>query len=86
MEIIHLADIGDIYNIFTGHDMNEFIVRRRQGSTTYFFSSMRDPIVKVGLSGFLQDMSNPLYLGHPLHERQTKGYADEYVGTVLSIL
>ncbi|KXN84411.1 Neurofibromin, partial [Leucoagaricus sp. SymC.cos] len=47
VEIIHLADIGDIYNIFTGQDMNEFIVRRRQGSTTYFFSALRDPIVKA---------------------------------------
>jgi neurofibromin 1 len=44
-----LADIGDIYNIFTGQDMNEFIVRRRQGSTAYFFSNLRDPIVKVHL-------------------------------------
>lgn len=47
VEIINLADIGDIYNIFTGQDMNEFIVRRRQGSTSYFFSHLRDPIVKA---------------------------------------
>jgi len=49
VEIIILADIGDIYNIFTGQDMDEFIVRRRQGHTSYFFSRLRDPIVKVCL-------------------------------------
>ncbi|KXN87068.1 Neurofibromin [Leucoagaricus sp. SymC.cos] len=47
VEIIHLADIGDIYNIFTGQDMNAFIVQCWQDSMTYFFSALCDPIVKA---------------------------------------
>lgn len=47
-EIIPLKDISDVYNVSTGHDSYEFIVRKlRQGVTLYFSSSQRDTIVKV---------------------------------------
>lgn len=47
-EIISLADISDVYNVSTGHDANEFIIRKiRHGTTLYFTSPMRDAIVKV---------------------------------------
>lgn len=45
-EIILFSDIGDVYNISTGHEPNEFIVRRsRYGGTLYFSSLERDVIV-----------------------------------------
>ncbi|PVG03445.1 hypothetical protein CPB86DRAFT_723065 [Serendipita vermifera] len=45
-EIILLSDIGDVYNVATGHDTNEFIVRRsRYGGALYFSSHDRDTIV-----------------------------------------
>lgn len=45
-EIILLSDIGDVYNVSTGHEANEFIVRRsRYGGTLYFSSLERDAIV-----------------------------------------
>lgn len=48
-EIIPLADISDVYNIATGRDANEFIIRKiRHGTTLYFTSQARDAIVKVG--------------------------------------
>ena len=48
-EIIALADISDVYNVSTGHDANEFIIRKiRHGTTLYFTSLDRDNIVKVG--------------------------------------
>lgn len=47
-EIIYLKDVNDIYNVSTGQDPFEFIIRRiRQGVTLYFSSSMRETIVKV---------------------------------------
>ena len=47
-EIIPLADISDVYNIATGRDANEFIIRKiRHGTTLYFTSQARDSIVKV---------------------------------------
>ncbi|KAG8833280.1 Ras GTPase activating protein ira2 [Serendipita sp. 399] len=47
-EIILFADIGDVYNVSTGHDANEFIVRRsRYGGTLYFSSLERDAIVHI---------------------------------------
>ncbi|KAJ3551785.1 hypothetical protein NM688_g4509 [Phlebia brevispora] len=47
-ELIPLADISDVYNIATGHDANEFIIRKiRQGTTMYFTSQARDAIVKA---------------------------------------
>lgn len=49
-EIIYLKDVNDIYNVSTGQDPYEFIIRRiRQGVTLYFSSSMRETIVKVSL-------------------------------------
>ncbi|KAL5507799.1 IRA2 [Sanghuangporus vaninii] len=47
-EIIPFGDIGDIYNVATGRDANEFIIRRnRNGGTLYFSSPDRDHIVKA---------------------------------------
>ena len=53
-EIVSLADISDVYNVATGHDANEFIIRKiRHGTTLYFTSATRDTIVKVGSSVLL---------------------------------
>jgi len=50
-EIILLSDIGDVYNVSTGQDINEFIIRKsRYGGTLYFSSADRDFIVHVSLS------------------------------------
>ncbi|KAF8635007.1 hypothetical protein AX15_000591 [Amanita polypyramis BW_CC] len=47
-EVIPLMDVSDIYNVSTGQDLNEFIIRRsRQAMTMYFASSARDAIVKA---------------------------------------
>ncbi|KAG9015978.1 Ras GTPase activating protein ira2 [Tulasnella sp. 427] len=47
-EIIALVDIDDIYNVSTGHEVNEFVIRRtRAGGTMYFSSPSRDAIVKA---------------------------------------
>jgi neurofibromin 1 len=46
-EIISLADVSDVYNVSTGLDPYEFIIRRsKQGVTSYFSSPQRDSIVK----------------------------------------
>ncbi|KIJ20411.1 hypothetical protein PAXINDRAFT_166473 [Paxillus involutus ATCC 200175] len=47
-EIIYLADVSDAYNVSTGLDPYEFIIRlSRQGVTSYFSSPHRDSIVKA---------------------------------------
>ncbi|EMD40361.1 hypothetical protein CERSUDRAFT_148314 [Gelatoporia subvermispora B] len=47
-EIIPLADINDVYNVSTGKDSYEFIIRKvRHGVTSYFSSPARDAIVKL---------------------------------------
>lgn len=46
-ELIPLTDVSDIYNVSTGQETNEFIIRRRQGITVYFSSPSREQIVKV---------------------------------------
>ncbi|KAF8559154.1 hypothetical protein OG21DRAFT_1570167 [Imleria badia] len=47
-EIISLADVSDAYNVSTGLDPHEFIIRlSRQGVTSYFSSPYRDNIVKT---------------------------------------
>lgn len=51
VELIPLVDISDAYNVSTGHDPSEFVIRKtRQGSTLYFVSPARDAIVKVSPS------------------------------------
>lgn len=46
-EIVSLAEISDVYNISTGQDPNEFIIRRcRHGLILYFASPARDVMVK----------------------------------------
>ena len=43
-----MADISDVYNVSTGHDPDEFIIRKiRHGITLYFSSPARDSIIKV---------------------------------------
>ncbi|TDL29911.1 hypothetical protein BD410DRAFT_780416, partial [Rickenella mellea] len=47
-EIVPLSDVDDIYNVTTGRDANEFIVRRsRNGGTLYFASPEREQIIKA---------------------------------------
>lgn len=46
-EVIPLTDVSDVYNVSTGVEQNEFIIRRRQGITVYFSSAAREIIVKV---------------------------------------
>ncbi|KAL4251095.1 Ras-GAP domain-containing protein [Abortiporus biennis] len=47
-EIVPLVDISDVYNVQTGQDPNEFIIRKvRHGSTLYFTAPQRDLIVKT---------------------------------------
>ncbi|KIO22012.1 hypothetical protein M407DRAFT_28426 [Tulasnella calospora MUT 4182] len=47
-EVVALADIDDVYNVSTGHEVNEFVIRRnRAGGTMYFSSPSRDAIVKA---------------------------------------
>ena len=43
-----MADISDVYNVSTGQDPDEFIIRKiRHGITLYFSSPVRDAIIKV---------------------------------------
>ena len=45
-----MADISDVYNVSTGQDPDEFIIRKiRHGITLYFSSPMRDSIIRVGV-------------------------------------
>ncbi|KAG9027475.1 Ras GTPase activating protein ira2 [Tulasnella sp. JGI-2019a] len=47
-EIIMLSDVDDVYNVSTGQEANEFVIRRnRSGGTMYFSSPARDAIVKA---------------------------------------
>ena len=50
-----MADVSDAYNVSTGLDPHEFIIRlSRQGVTSYFSSPYRDNIVKVySLNGMI---------------------------------
>ncbi|KAF8645481.1 hypothetical protein AX16_007766 [Volvariella volvacea WC 439] len=62
-EIIPLADVSDIYNVSTGHEANEFIIRRsRQGVTVYFSSQHREQIIKTirSAKGKLKETHLPL--------------------------
>ncbi|KAH9030143.1 hypothetical protein EDB85DRAFT_1456161 [Lactarius pseudohatsudake] len=48
VEIIPFLEISDVYNVSTGHDPSEFIIRKsRQSNTLYFSSAARDHIVKA---------------------------------------
>lgn len=47
-EVVSLVDISDVYNVSTGQDPDEFIIRKiRHGITLYFSSPVRDSIIKV---------------------------------------
>ncbi|RDB19915.1 Neurofibromin [Hypsizygus marmoreus] len=62
-EIIPLVDISDVYNVSTGTDLYEFIIRRnRHGMTVYFSSAQRETIVKTirSAKGRLKESPPPL--------------------------
>ncbi|PPQ78909.1 hypothetical protein CVT25_002369 [Psilocybe cyanescens] len=61
-ELIPLTDVSDIYNVSTGQEANEFIIRRRQGVTVYFSSPNREQIVKCirACKGKLKEAQAPL--------------------------
>ncbi|KAG7097519.1 hypothetical protein E1B28_004862 [Marasmius oreades] len=62
-EIVLLAEISDVYNVQTGQEINEFIIRRsRQGDTLYFSSPARDMIIKTirNAKGRLKDSQAPM--------------------------
>lgn len=51
VEIIPLSEVSDVYNVSTGHDPSEFIIRKARNAVTMYFSSpVRDHIVKVSCS------------------------------------
>ena len=65
VEVVPFQDIGDIYNVSTGRDVNEFIIRRnRNGGTLYFSSAERDAIVKVCVEGI-----SPKVIAKPIRFR-----------------
>jgi neurofibromin 1 len=46
-EIIYFSDIDDIYNVASGIEGNEFVIRRSRGSGTVYFASIaRESVVK----------------------------------------
>ncbi|KAL0576959.1 Ras GTPase activating protein ira2 [Marasmius crinis-equi] len=62
-EIVLLAEISDVYNVQTGQEINEFIIRRsRQGDTLYFSSPARDVVIKTirSAKGRLKDSLAPM--------------------------
>ncbi|KAG8905759.1 Ras GTPase activating protein ira2 [Tulasnella sp. 403] len=72
-EIILLTDVDDVYNVSTGHEVNEFVIRRnRTGGTMYFSSPTRDAIVKairtakgkLKADGSSTSMERPIQLGN----------------------
>ncbi|TRM67484.1 hypothetical protein BD626DRAFT_544948 [Schizophyllum amplum] len=61
-DIMRLTDISDVYNVTTGADINEFIMRKgKQGVTMYFSSPHRETIVKAVRSakGRMKDIQAP---------------------------
>ncbi|KAF8806096.1 hypothetical protein BYT27DRAFT_7141632 [Phlegmacium glaucopus] len=61
-DLIPLTDVSDVYNVSTGQELYEFIIRRRQGVTVYFSSPSRDTIVKTirSAKGRLKGVQAPL--------------------------
>ncbi|KAF5369620.1 hypothetical protein D9757_010458 [Collybiopsis confluens] len=62
-EIVLLADVSDVYNVQTGLETNEFIIRRsRQGDTIYFTSPHRESIIRTirAAKSRLKDQQMPL--------------------------
>ncbi|KAJ3936091.1 MAG: hypothetical protein NXY57DRAFT_886591 [Lentinula lateritia] len=62
-EIVLLADVSDVYNVQTGLETNEFIIRRsRQGDTIYFTSPNRETIIRTirAAKSGLKDQQMPL--------------------------
>jgi hypothetical protein len=86
-EIITLTDVSDVYNISTGHDPHEFIIRRsRQGITLYFSSPERDAIIKV--SYYLpkrMSLTGMFFADNPRSERKDEGIQHIHCREVFSI-
>ncbi|CAA7259350.1 unnamed protein product [Cyclocybe aegerita] len=61
-ELIPLTDVSDIYNVSTGAEPYEFIIRRRQGLTLYLSSPAREQIVKTirSAKGRLKEVQAPM--------------------------
>ncbi|KAF5371189.1 hypothetical protein D9758_004214 [Tetrapyrgos nigripes] len=62
-DIVLLADVSDVYNVQTGHEANEFIIRRsRQGDTLYFTSPARESIIRTirAAKARLRDHQTPM--------------------------
>ncbi|KAE9382353.1 hypothetical protein BT96DRAFT_1059676, partial [Gymnopus androsaceus JB14] len=62
-EIVLLADVSNMYTVQTGHETNEFIVRRsRQGDTISFTSPNRETIIRTirAAKSHLKDQQMPL--------------------------
>ncbi|KAJ3719315.1 hypothetical protein C8R42DRAFT_777357 [Lentinula raphanica] len=62
-EIVLLVDVSDVYNVQTGLETNEFIIRRsRQGDTIYFTSPHRESIIRTirSVKSGLKDQQMPL--------------------------
>lgn len=69
-DIISLTDINDVYNVSTGHETHEFIIRKtRHGTTMYFSSLARDSIVKVRYRAFSY---NPYFMNSTQAIRSAK--------------
>lgn len=72
-EIVPFGDIGDIYNVSTGRDANEFIIRRnRNGGTLYFSSLERDIIVKVFYTLNTQECFNINYMQQTIRSAKSR--------------
>ncbi|KAG8886533.1 Ras GTPase activating protein ira2 [Tulasnella sp. 331] len=72
-EIIMLSDVDDVYNVSTGQETNEFVIRRnRSGGTMYFSSPARDAVVKairaakgkLKAEGMTASVERPIQLGN----------------------
>lgn len=81
-EIIPLSDINDVYNVSTGHDSHEFIIRKiRQGVTMYFSSPHRDNIVKVCASTYVISSHDLHFCFQAIREAKVKMHVVQLPGT-----
>lgn len=85
-ELIPLTDVSDIYNVSTGQELNEFIIRRRQGVTVYFSSPSREFIVKVWPGPFLLKHFAYVLLDCSICQGPAKGSTSTIGGAILQVL
>ena len=84
-ELIPLTDVSDIYNVSTGQELNEFIIRRRQGVTVYFSSPSREPIVKVKPEPFAKHFTYALS-DRSICQGPAKGSTSTFGGAIFQVL